>query len=159
MQFPLQAGETAHRCRSARCLLRPAAAEWLLSVVRRAAWRTAGVSPRNQIEQEAYEVFHVFSTNTEVDRTSLTALDLQRDHFALRRNVAYDVKHKRPTLARLLLIGAQSGPRMSRMGQHRPWPPFDQHVCSTLIPDDFDAPRKSAEVRHYRTNCPVMLTL
>jgi hypothetical protein len=62
-----------------------------------------------QIKKETYEVFHVFSANAEVDGTLLTALDLEPNGFAVRSNIAYDLKHNRPTLARRLLIGAQSG--------------------------------------------------
>src|SRR5215470_7555778 len=61
-----------------------------------------------QVKKKADEVFHVFSPNTEVDRTLFAAFDLQPDCFAARFNVAYDVNHKRPTLAERLLMGAQS---------------------------------------------------
>jgi hypothetical protein len=46
----------------------------------------------------------------EVDRTLFAALDLQPDRFTARRNVSYNVNHKRRNLGRLLLMGAQSGP-------------------------------------------------
>jgi hypothetical protein len=52
-----------------------------------------------QIKKEAYEVFHGFSANAEIDGTLLTALDLEPNGFAARSNIAYDLKHNRPTLA------------------------------------------------------------
>jgi hypothetical protein len=76
-------------------------------VARRAAGTTVGFAI--QIKQEANEVFQVFSANTKVDWTLLTALDLQPDGFAARGDIAYDLKHKRPILARRLLMGAQLG--------------------------------------------------
>jgi hypothetical protein len=77
-------------------------------VAPRAADRLSAFCFATQIKEDN-QVFHVFSANAEADRTLLTALDLQPDGFAARRNIAYDLKHQRSILARRLLMGGQVG--------------------------------------------------
>ena len=61
-----------------------------------------------QVKKKADEVFYVFGPNVEIDWTLLTALDLQPNYFAARRNVACNLNHKRQTPSGRLLMGAQS---------------------------------------------------